>query len=292
MLGERLEHIAIGPGGCEGDRGFVVVGEQPPGNGVAAPHGTDGSASCGPAERRCAAACWPSRSPSGETASDPETGLSDLLERHVRLVASDAPARGRFAATGAHHDVAPIHFMTTGTLEGLGADVPPLSAERPAGARRRRGRAARRDPARAVRAWGPGRGAADAPVRRADPGDRRAPGRSPQLLRRIVATHRIDLGPVGEPGLRRLLRGGAVRGRARGRRPAHGRAGRITARRRGSAIASRACSRSARRCSLPFGARGSAPTTRTWVMERLVRREPSMIISSSCRRAGSKWIGA
>ena len=114
--------------------------------------------------------------PSGETASDPETGLSDLLERHVRLVASDAPARGRFAATGAHHDVAPIHFMTTGHARGLGADVRRFRPNVLLAHRRRRGRAARRDPARAVRPRA-GRGAADAPVRRADAGDRRAPGR-------------------------------------------------------------------------------------------------------------------
>jgi uncharacterized protein len=42
----------------------------------------------------------------------------------VRLERCDAPATGRFGTTGAHHDLAPIHLITTGTLAHLGTLAP------------------------------------------------------------------------------------------------------------------------------------------------------------------------
>jgi uncharacterized protein YcbX len=42
----------------------------------------------------------------------------------VRLERSDTPADGRFVTTGAFHDLAPIHLITTGTLAHLRAVAP------------------------------------------------------------------------------------------------------------------------------------------------------------------------
>ena len=53
-----------------------------------------------------------------------EAALSELLERRVRLERSEAPADGRFGTTGAYHDLAPVHLVTTGTLARLRAGGP------------------------------------------------------------------------------------------------------------------------------------------------------------------------
>jgi hypothetical protein len=53
-----------------------------------------------------------------------EHALSQLLERSIRLERADAPALGRIGATGAHHDAAPIHLLTTSTLAHLRAIAP------------------------------------------------------------------------------------------------------------------------------------------------------------------------
>jgi MOSC domain-containing protein len=132
MLGEPLDNVHIGLGGCHGDRRFVVV-DASTGERIANKRGpTD------PRLRACRARLVdPGDSgtappalritlPDRVTAegADIEPALSDLLERSVRLTAADAPARGAFAATGAFHDLAPIHLITTSTLVALRAVGP------------------------------------------------------------------------------------------------------------------------------------------------------------------------
>jgi uncharacterized protein YcbX len=97
MIGELLDAVAIGPGGCGGDRRWVVV-DVDTGERIASKRGpTD------PRLRACRA---------------------ELLGRRCRLEQSAATARGRFAQTGAHHDVAPLHLLTAGTLAHLRAIAP------------------------------------------------------------------------------------------------------------------------------------------------------------------------
>jgi uncharacterized protein YcbX len=64
--------------------------------------------------------------PDGETleGDEIEAALCELLERRVRLERSQAPAEGLFAATGAHHDLAPVHLMTTTTIAHLRSLAP------------------------------------------------------------------------------------------------------------------------------------------------------------------------
>jgi uncharacterized protein len=122
MLGELLDAVEIGPGGLTGDRRWIVV-DRRTGERIANKRGpTD------PRLRACSAELvedsddeLPLRvtMPDGSTleGAQIEEALSHLLERPVRLEASSAPALGRFAATGAHHDLAPVHLITTSTLE-------------------------------------------------------------------------------------------------------------------------------------------------------------------------------
>jgi len=129
MLGERIAAAAIGPGGVEGDREWVVV-DRDSGERIANKRGpTD------PCLRACRAELLDERDehpplritlPDASTrvGAEIEAAVSDLLERRVRLERSDAPADGRFGTTGAYHDVAPIHFVTTGTLAHLRAVAP------------------------------------------------------------------------------------------------------------------------------------------------------------------------
>jgi uncharacterized protein YcbX len=129
MLGELLDAVAIGPRGCEGDRRWVVV-DATTGERIANKRGpTD------PRLRACRAellddadAHPPLRItlPDGSTldGADIEAALSELLERRVRLERCDAPADGHFGATGAYHDLAPIHLITTTTLAHLRAVAP------------------------------------------------------------------------------------------------------------------------------------------------------------------------
>ena len=129
MLGELLEAVAIRPRGCEGDRRWIVV-DAASGERTANKRGpTD------PRLRACRAelldACDehpPLRVtlPDGRTleGAEIEAALSELLERRVRLERADTPADGRFGTTGAYHDLAPIHLITTGTLAHLRARAP------------------------------------------------------------------------------------------------------------------------------------------------------------------------
>src|SRR6185312_11796656 len=129
MLGELLDAVAIGGRGCEGDRRWVVVDART-GERIANKRGpTD------PRLRACRAELLDDRGghpslrvtlPDGSAlvGAEIEAALSELLERSVRLERSVAPADGRFGTTGAYHDLAPIHLVTTGTLAHLRAVAP------------------------------------------------------------------------------------------------------------------------------------------------------------------------
>jgi len=194
MLGERLESVAIGPGGCEGDRRYVVM-DAVTGERIANKRGpTD------PRLRACRAQLADDRLritlPDGEVVDHGvEAALSELLERRVRLARSNAPARGRFAATGAHHDIAPLHVITTGALAEHGWDARRFrpnvvldgDAELLGGTLRA--------PSGLELTVGLPTPRCVVPTRAVDglPAD-------PSILRTIVREHRVDLGPVGRQG--------------------------------------------------------------------------------------------
>ena len=137
MLGELLDAVAIGPGGCEGDRRWIVV-DAMTGERIANKRGpTD------PRLRACRAELLDDSDghpplritlPDGSAlvGAEIEAALCELLERRVRLERSDTPAEGRFGATGAYHDLAPIHLITTGTLAHLRAVAARFGLGRPA----------------------------------------------------------------------------------------------------------------------------------------------------------------
>jgi uncharacterized protein len=136
MLGEPLDAVAIGPRGCKGDRRWIVV-DAKTGARIANKRGpTD------PRLRACRAELLDDRDehpplritlPDAGTVvgAEIEHALSELLERRVRLERSEAPADGRFGTTGAYHDLAPIHLVTTGTVAHL-RTVPRLGLGRAA----------------------------------------------------------------------------------------------------------------------------------------------------------------
>jgi uncharacterized protein len=212
MLGEPLDATTIGPGGCEGDRRLVVVDART-GERIASKRGpTD------PRLRACRAALV-GRPPtlvvtlaSGETAEGDAVpdALSALLERRVRLEASDAPARGAFAATGAHHDLAPIHLIATSTLARLRAAAPGSDWD----VRRFRPNVLLDDGAATdgfaedALLGGTLRGPSGLELTVGLPTPRCVvPTRAhdgvpadPAILRTLVAAHRFDLGPVGRQG--------------------------------------------------------------------------------------------
>ena len=129
MLGELLDVVRIGLGGCAGDRRWVVVDART-GERIASKRGpTD------PRLRACRAEVLEDSDdrlplrvplPDGEAIAGPqiEAALSELLERPVRLATADTPATGRLGATGAHHDAAPVHLITTRTIAHLRALAP------------------------------------------------------------------------------------------------------------------------------------------------------------------------
>ena len=215
MLGELLEAVEVGPGGCEGDRRWVVVDVQT-GERIANKRGpTD------PRLRSCRAELLDgsdARLPLQITLPDGtalqgdeiEAALSELLERHVRLERSRARGDGRLATTGAYHDLAPIHFVTKRTLAHLSAVAPECDWD----ARRLR-------PNLLLDDDGPAQGfsedaligatlhaASGVELLVALPTPRcvvptRAHEelrRDPRILKTIVQRHRIDLGPFGRHG--------------------------------------------------------------------------------------------
>jgi uncharacterized protein YcbX len=129
MLGEPVEAVEIGPAGLAGDRGWLVV-DIDTDERIANKRGpTD------PRLRACRAELLEEseeRLPLRVTLPDGsvvlgdeiEPALSDLLERRVVLEPKVGPATGRLWATGAHHDVAPLHLITTSTLARLRRAAP------------------------------------------------------------------------------------------------------------------------------------------------------------------------
>lgn len=214
MLGERLDAVEIGPGGCHGDRRWIVV-DAGTGARIANKRGpTD------PRLRACRAELLPGTGehepplrvtlPGGEAHEGraAEEALSRLLERRVRLETSQAPALGRIGATGAYHDAAPVHLIATSTLAHLGTLAPGSVWD------------ARRFRPNVVLDGGDGGFAEDAligarlrnrsgleltvalptprcvvPTRAHEelPAD-------PAILRALVEHHRLDLGPFGRQG--------------------------------------------------------------------------------------------
>jgi MOSC domain-containing protein len=211
MLGERLDAVAIGPGGCEGDRRFAIV-DVATGRRIANKRGTTD-----PRLRACraelVAGALRVTLPDGETVEGDaiEAALSALLERRVRLQTAPTPARGAFAAAGAHHDLAPVHLITTSTLAALRAAAPGRDWD------------VRRFRPNLLLDDGPGGDGAFAeddllggtlrapsglaltvglPTPRCVVPTRAQDGlpHDPAVLRTVVARHRIDLGPVGRQG--------------------------------------------------------------------------------------------
>jgi uncharacterized protein YcbX len=129
MLGELLEAVEVGSGGCEGDRRWVVT-DADTGERIANKRGpTD------PGLRACRAQLLDepgSAPPLKVTLPDGtevvgtaiETALSDLLGRRVVLREFEGDGAGRLGAPAAHHDFAPLHVLTTRTLAHLRSVAP------------------------------------------------------------------------------------------------------------------------------------------------------------------------
>lgn len=124
MLGELLETVEIGPAGLAGDRAWVVVDDE---------DGARIASKRGPTDPRLRACRAQLRSdglritlPDGTalTGSAIDAGLSELLERPVRLERFAGPAEGRFGEPAAFHDFAPVHLLTTSTLARMRAAAP------------------------------------------------------------------------------------------------------------------------------------------------------------------------
>lgn len=118
MLGERLDSVAIGAGGVDGDRRWLVV-DAATGRRIASKRGTD------PRLRACRARIAGGEPavvlPGGREALGADAvaaALTELLERRVVLSEHDGGG-DRYARTGGHHDFAPVHVVTTGELQRL-----------------------------------------------------------------------------------------------------------------------------------------------------------------------------
>ena len=128
MLGERVAAAAIGAGGVEGDREWVVV-DRDSGERIANKRGpTD------PRLRASRAELLPGGElrvtlPDGTAATGDgvERALSDLLGRRVALRRCGARTSGTYGAPGGHQDFAPIHLLTTRTLAQLRALRPEIA---------------------------------------------------------------------------------------------------------------------------------------------------------------------
>jgi MOSC domain-containing protein len=139
-----------------------------------------------------------------------DEALSRLLERSVRLEASTSRPQGRLGATGAHHDLAPVHLIAASTLERLRAAAPESVWD------------ARRFRPNLVLDDGPathgfaedellgaslrGRSGLELTVELPTPrcvvptrAHEELPA-DPEILRTIVREHRVDLGPFGRQG--------------------------------------------------------------------------------------------
>lgn len=128
----------------------------------------------------------------------------------MRLERSDAPAEGRFARTGAYHDLAPIHLVTTATLARLRALEPDCDWD----VRRFRANLLLDDGSGDVRFAEDallggrlrGRSGVELTVGLPTPrcvvptGAQEHLPHDPRILRTVVREHRIDLGPFGRHG--------------------------------------------------------------------------------------------
>lgn len=214
MLGELLESVELGPAGCAGDRRWIVI-DLATGERIASKRGpTDPRLRACRAELLTDDAELPLRVtlPDGTAVSgvEIETALSDLLERSVALAPADTPPAGKMGATGAHHDVAPLHLITTSTLERLRRAAPDSDWD----PRRFRPNLVLDDgapgPAFAedLLVGGALRGddgleiAIEVPTPRCVVPTRTHDGlpADPRILRTVVAEHRLDLGAFGSRG--------------------------------------------------------------------------------------------
>jgi uncharacterized protein YcbX len=216
MLGQLLDAVDIGLGGCTGDRRWIVM-DADTGERIANKRRpTD------PRLRACRAELiddsddeLPLRVtlPDGEVlhGREIEDALSQLLERRIRLEQADTAARGRIGATGSHHDAAPIHLITTGTLAHLRTIAPNSDWD----VRRFRPNLLLDNQPTTSTAFGEDalvggalHGASGLKLTVALPTPRCVvPTRSqeglpadPDILRTLVQQHRIDLGPLGRLG--------------------------------------------------------------------------------------------
>jgi uncharacterized protein len=209
MLGQLLDAVEVGLGGCAGDRRWIVVDART-GERIANKRGpTD------PRLRACRAELGEHGElrvtlPGGQVlaGAEIEAALSELLERPVRLEETTAEATGRFAATGAHHDIAPIHLITTGTLAHLRRIAPESDWD----VRRFRPNVLLEDDAAGFGEdgllGGRLRGPSGVELTVGLPTPRCVvPTRAhedlpadPRILRTLVREHRVDLGPVGRQG--------------------------------------------------------------------------------------------
>lgn len=215
MLGELLDAVEIGLSGCTGDRRWIVV-DADTGERIANKRGpTD------PRLRACRAELLDNDEdelplrvtlPDGETLEgrEIEDALSHLLGRRIRLETSDTPALGRLAATGAHHDAAPLHLLTTSTLAHLRTIAPDSDWD----LRRFRPNLVLDDGRPPVRfaedelvgACLRGRSGLELTVALPTPRcvvptrSREELPADPRILRTLVEQHRLDLGPFGRQG--------------------------------------------------------------------------------------------
>jgi uncharacterized protein YcbX len=134
MLGERVEALEVGRGGAAGDRGWIVVDLETQERIANKSGPTD------PRLRACRAEVLPDADgpvplritlPDGRavTGADIDPAMSELLGKPVAIRPSQAPAEGRYAATGADHDLAPIHLITTSTIARMRAVIPGLDPD-------------------------------------------------------------------------------------------------------------------------------------------------------------------
>lgn len=140
MRGERLERARLGPAGLDGDREWALLDEKGHWasaktnrgrwrlydgmlalSAVTAPLPDDRSEGAGPAVEAPAEGAVVVALPDGRTAIAGTPEADALLSEHLgRTLRFDRGDEGR--RWGRHHDAAPLHLVTTATLEGLRSD--------------------------------------------------------------------------------------------------------------------------------------------------------------------------
>ncbi|WP_205695588.1 MOSC domain-containing protein [Conexibacter sp. SYSU D00693] len=127
MLGEQLETVEVGAGGLEGDRRWVVEDEDT-GEQIASKRGpTD------PRLRACRArmtadgeleVVLPGAGPVVQGVVAVAAALGDLLGRRITVVEHRVVHTGGFLDTDGHHDLAPLHLVTTRSLAHMARVAP------------------------------------------------------------------------------------------------------------------------------------------------------------------------